>query len=106
MFLFSDMDAAIWLLVDTVIAVLLAYMVFFWLYHGLCGLDPSRAIRMALTVSLVGMLYYLCTLSPVEAPYMTFWSDLSLLPNFLIVAVPVAILLALAWASLPKELAR
>ena len=106
MFLLSDTDAALWLLTDIVIALVLAYTVLFWVYHRLCSLDPSRAIRMALTVSLLGLVLYVSAISSHHAPYMAFWNDLSLLVNFLIVAAPAVIIIALIWATQPGEKAR
>ncbi len=106
MLLFYDFDALFWLVIYFVIALVLAYTVFFGLFRVVCGLDPSRAIRMALTVSLVDLAVILCIVSEQHAYYLAFWNDFSVLPSFLLITVPLALLITAAWASLPKEEAK
>lgn len=103
MFLLSDLDALLWLVVYLLLALVVAYGVLFPVYHRVAGLHPSNAIRMAITTSLIGLLILLYGCSPSHAPYVSFWNDFGLLLNALVLTAPILALVIIVWVTRPKE---
>ena len=104
MFLLSDLEALLWFVFYLVLALACAYTIGFLIFYRACRLDPSSAIRMSITVCLGMLLILLCFSSAAHAPYVAAWSDITLLLNLLVMALPIIAIIIAAWVIRPKEI--
>lgn len=102
--LWLDFEALLWFLVYLIIALFCAYTVGFLLFYKVCRLDPSSAIRFSITISLVSLLILLLFSSSIHAPYLAILTDITLIPNLLMVLTPIIGIIVAAWVVRPKEI--